>query len=318
MKRLIICICLILLFVSSNASTQQLGEKVYKEVIVDGQKVNRWIETVCIAEYDDKGDIIHSKFSSGEEYWYEYDAKGNLIHEKWPDDEFWYEYDAKGNLIHEKLASGSDIWYEYDAKGNKIRVKDSNGVEIVYKYDVKGNIIYEKRSEAGDEWWYEYDKYGTIIHEWTSDGYESKTVCKYDKNGKLIYSKSNVKPIGSPERIDEWWYEYNADGTIEHGICKDISEYYIHYNKNGNIIYHKSKAWYEDVWDELWCEFDANGNKVFEKGKYGECHYKYDERNNLIYAKWINDLESWYEYEYYNDGTKKTCKKYTTFLGLDD
>lgn len=274
MKNKIIFFVIFCFLFYSFLYSEELGDKVYKEVNIDGEIFYKWLEYTKYEKFDINGNLVYTKELDSDEVFYKYDNNGNKIYEKYGDHEDTYQYDKNNKLIHEKTSSY--------------------------------------------EWWYEYDKYGTIIHEWTSDGYESKTVCKYDKNGKLIYSKSNVKPIGSPERIDEWWYEYNADGTIEHGICKDISEYYIHYNKNGNIIYHKSKAWYEDEWDELWFEFDANGNKVFEKGKYGECHYKYDERNNLIYAKWINDLESWYEYEYYNDGTKKTCKKYTTFLGLDD
>ena len=66
MKRIIICICLIFLFVSSNAFTQQLGDKVYKEVVVDGQKVNKWMVIKYLSDFNERGQIINYKYGRSE------------------------------------------------------------------------------------------------------------------------------------------------------------------------------------------------------------------------------------------------------------
>ena len=64
-----------------------------------------------VAEYNDKGFIIHAKFSAGDEWWYDPDAN-----EHWSDsdgNEHWY--DADGNE-HWYDADGNEHWY--DADGN--------------------------------------------------------------------------------------------------------------------------------------------------------------------------------------------------------
>ena len=210
MKRIIICICLLLIFAISSTIALDMGEKIYKEVIIDGQKVNKWVEigdvieydangniiySKCLnsevwSEFDDRGNIIYEKFSDGEEIRneYEYDKKGNIIHAKSSRNDGSehvgsYEYDTKGNIIHEKSSRGSEIWYEYDAKGNIIHEKKSNGYEAWYEYDAKGKKIHYKSSDL--EWWYEYDAKGNIIHSKSSFGDENWYEYEYWKNGKV-------------------------------------------------------------------------------------------------------------------------------------
>ena len=59
-----------------------MNEKIYKEFIVSGNKVGRWLKKTETSEYNSDGNIVHSKDSEGFEKWYEYDAKGNEIHSK--------------------------------------------------------------------------------------------------------------------------------------------------------------------------------------------------------------------------------------------
>ena len=126
MKRVMMIAVFALLSVCDFAQT--VGEKVYKEVSVNGEMVSKWLEVASITEYDNKGNEIHSKNSDGFEEWYEYDSSGNKIHYK---DTYgvekWYEYDSKGNEIHSKESNGDEYWYEYDSSGNKIHSKESNG-----------------------------------------------------------------------------------------------------------------------------------------------------------------------------------------------
>ena len=78
-----------------SAFSQEIGDKVYKEVEVNGEKLFKWLKYSYLTEYDINGNMIHKKWSDGDELWYEYDSNGNKIHEKWSDgDEWWYEYDS--------------------------------------------------------------------------------------------------------------------------------------------------------------------------------------------------------------------------------
>jgi len=55
----------------------------------------------------------YCKDFDGYEIWYEYDEKGNVIHFKYSDGyEEWYEYDEKGNEIHCKDSDGNEVWYD--------------------------------------------------------------------------------------------------------------------------------------------------------------------------------------------------------------
>lgn|GEM_PF-1943048 len=130
---------------------QSLGDKVYKEVTVDGKRVNKWVILDSFTDYDEKGKEIHGKntFNSEFEFSKEYDSNGNIIHEKIFSDyelkfEQWYEYDSKGNLIHKKNSYGIETWYKYNSKGDKIYVKNFDGNETWYEYDQKGKIIHKK------------------------------------------------------------------------------------------------------------------------------------------------------------------------------
>ncbi len=107
MKRIIICICFLFTLAISNTFAQEIGEKVYKEIIIDGKKINKWLVVYGFADYDDKGNSIYYK-TEDEEWWYDIDDKGNTIHSKSSDDfECWFEYDDKGKKIHEKYSDGT-------------------------------------------------------------------------------------------------------------------------------------------------------------------------------------------------------------------
>ena len=107
-----------------------------------------------VIDYDDKGNMIHYKKSSGYERWCEFDNKGKLIHYKNSNGfEIWYEYDDNGNCIHSKDSKGNEIWLEYDNKGKLIHYKDSKGNEIWWEYDDTGELIHYKNSNGYEEWW---------------------------------------------------------------------------------------------------------------------------------------------------------------------
>lgn len=123
MKRVIIILVFALL--SAFAFAQTVGNKVYKEVSVNGEKVSKWLKVYSITGYDDRGNEIHRKCSNGFECWNEYDNKGNKIHSKYGGGlEEWYEYDNKGNMIHFKSSNSLEELYEYTFWDNgKVKTK---------------------------------------------------------------------------------------------------------------------------------------------------------------------------------------------------
>ena len=78
MKR--ICIALLFLLLISVCSL--MASPIYKSFAVNGETVSRWVVESSVVEFDEQGNEIHFKMSSGFEYWYEYDTDGNEIHFK--------------------------------------------------------------------------------------------------------------------------------------------------------------------------------------------------------------------------------------------
>lgn len=98
-------------------------KKIFKEFVVKGEKISKWVTKTEETEYDSNGNMIHSKDSAG--------------------DEEWKEYNSNGKQIHVKNSKGLEVWYEYDSNGNKIYYKDSDGKENYYEnqYNSDGKLI---------------------------------------------------------------------------------------------------------------------------------------------------------------------------------
>ncbi len=92
----------------------------------------------------------YRKWSDGYEQWHEYNEKGNVIHSKDSTGyEVRYEYDENDendNMIHYKNSDGDEMRWEYNDKGNIIHRKDFDGHEARYKYNEKGDMILRKDS----------------------------------------------------------------------------------------------------------------------------------------------------------------------------
>ena len=57
----------VFLFVCSVLFADDFSTPIYKEVVVNGQKVNKWVKIACITEYNPNGYVIHSNSSNGKE-----------------------------------------------------------------------------------------------------------------------------------------------------------------------------------------------------------------------------------------------------------
>lgn len=253
-------------------------EKVYAQVMIDGQIVGKWVTERSRGDYDINGNLTYSKDYRGVETWNEYDANGNIIHSKSSDGtEKWYEYNTEGKEIYFKSISEqmdmndvidkyfneiitfytTERWSEYDSKGNLIHSKSTS---------IKTDEVSDKSSDgsgsSAEDIWYEYDSNGKLIHKKNSSGYEE-------------------------------WHEYDARGNeIRYKDTSDnahLSE--IEYDANGNITYDRYSS-SNGIGYEMWYEFDNDGK--------------------VIYSKYTFDLEKWYEYWYeyeYNDAGHNVIRK---------
>ena len=156
------------------------------------------------AKFDENGNLVYKKDKEGTE-WHEYDDKENLIHSKYltrsndtdeyQEYEYWYEYDENNNKTHFQDSENNESWWLYDEYNNCIHYNDSMGVEIFRDYNEYNKCIYCKLINFDDtieEDWFEYDsnlnlthyknkKEGDIHEEWR----------EYDYQGNCIHFKNN-------------------------------------------------------------------------------------------------------------------------------
>lgn len=244
MKKIIICICLILVFVSSNVFAQQLGEKVYKDITALGQKYSKWFRVKEVAEYNEDGNKILERDYLGTETSYEYDGKNNLIHKK-------------SISIVTKLPLAVEFWYEYDTAGNKTYQKINTGESIEewwYQYDNRGNINYVRYKSGKDdiETWFDNDNYGNHIQANSSNNKTTIWQYEYDTSGKILYT---LEVSGS--LVWQNWYRYDANGNKIYEKNEYGQENWYDYNDKGNIIYEKSARRGSEEWYEY--EYGNNG-----------------------------------------------------------
>ena len=203
----IICTVFIIL-VSTALFATEIGDKVYMELEIDGDKVGKWVTFCSISEYDVNGWLIY-KNSFNEETRYERDKYGSKIYEKLPDgSETWFEpkYEKNNKLIYRKSSTGIEEWFEYDKNSNVIHYKKSDGFEEWNDYDSKGNCIHTKQSDGFEEW-REYDSKGNLVHVKASNGHE--ILYKYDKTGNTHMGEFKDGSVFISK------YEYYEDGKTQ-------------------------------------------------------------------------------------------------------
>ena len=205
----------------------EFGKRVYKQVIVDGKKVGKWVVLTEVEDWDGNGKLIHR-----------IDASNNY--------EEWKEYDENGNEIHTSDNQGNEVWWEYDSKGEKISFRNNKGVKVSAqnKYNSDDKIIFSERSDATTTE-FEYDENGHLIYikNVTPSGSFGETVeeqfAEYsDEYGDKIISK---KAIVNGELKQEDFFERDDKNSWVHK--KSIRE-----GREFNF------------WAD--CEYDENGKLV--------------------------------------------------------
>ena len=124
-----------LVHIAVNGTTAESRKMGMEQLLILARHADRTIsdKNTEIKEYDEKGNEIHYRNSTGFEWWMEYDEKGNEIHTRNSNGyEWWWEYDENNNLIHHRNSKGFESWTEYDEKGNEIHYRNNDGIEEKY------------------------------------------------------------------------------------------------------------------------------------------------------------------------------------------
>lgn len=272
MKKIIISCCIIMLCTIFKLNAQKIGERVYKEFVLNDETFSKWFEYTGNSEYNEKGEWINPNieydehgneifhnFKEGSEN-YHNDKKGNLIHKiaSTPDGgyEVWYEYDSKGKLIHQiqkNNTDGKEFERWYDNNDNEIQWKTSDGDFSIIEYNSNNQPIHYKGKVYGGsyEWWKEYDKYGNEILHKTSAGLVINTEYIYNFEGRKTYSKE--KRSDSKNTTEKWFDEWGHEIRSKYGDSEFLTDYECDSFGNPIIVYsHNSKTYqyYEyTYWD---------------------------------------------------------------------
>ena len=293
--------------------SQGIGDRVYKEMVIDGKKQYKWLIYSGYEEYDLKSRMIVRRFGwenkkdgrkyssqPKSDYYYVYDK-----HVK----EIVYEYDENNRLIKEKIKIISD-----DIDKEKIQVEEYEKIyKYVLEYNAAGKVVKEiKRildssnndypNETPTEISFEYDENGKLIKKLYDDSYE-----EFDSNGILVFEKvangfrkysSKKLPYEQPSIRNGFVYKggnllYEKRGDYRevfydgngHQLGWDFpsKKHFVEYDDNGNVIH----LWYENG-REFWHEYDKNGNLLHSIMPEGENFYRYD-NNRIVSEQVISD-----------------------------
>jgi len=206
--------------------------------------------------YDSSWNVIHKKFSSGLEIWYEYNDKGLCTHEKRSDGYEEWRYEtlyADHKTFHWKNSEGESEFKKYDYWGRLIYVKHRNGCEVWYEYDENGNCIYENINRGREELF--YNSKGKPIHKkWLNGNREDY---EYDEKGERIYEKQYS--IRGPE-YKKIWYDRALNGKCnvrseDHYLKTTDNEYCWVTSFNCKMTCKKyldgSELWYDSMSNEI-------------------------------------------------------------------
>ena len=272
------------------------------EIIVRGN----WEKTT--KEYDEKGQLINTRHTFGQEERYNYDEEGNLIHSSFTNDGYtWGDkwYDQHGKIIRIKNSEVADEYgftHEYDEQGRLICTTDSYGNKETWEYDEQGRQTHYQYSDAYESW-HNYSSFtipqGVDLMKTIKERVEG--LLQKDFEVKELEMNQTFKMIRTTE-IDN-----DGNKTIEITVF-DKNKKYI-YSKNSKGVEHWSK--YDDKRNEIYYgdsngaeisrqyrEYDDKGNKIHQRNSNGfEENWQYDDKGNEIYYRNSNGTEISTEYD---------------------
>ena len=334
----ILCLFVIILF-SSLVYAQKAGERIYKSIKINGEKVNKWVDCLEVIEYDESGNIIKSNNVSdfsAERVLYKDDHIGKKL---WPTintDECIIEYktvkeiDENKNEEYIRRFKDNQLFYEvtkivndgdeliqkglkceYDANNNIVQIDikekddeyDGYFLEKGCSFDTKGNVI--SFSEESMTYWLEYDKYDNLIRFFTEEnGWKNYTKEEDTILEKITFWESKKKELQSIKKTDIDW-----NGNIGY-YTQNQNSLYFEVNPEGQLLNFKDSQYsnYEESY-----QYDTQGKEIFYSKR------KETPLNSLLIKNpaWPYELHE--EYTYNSKGNKIKCTKYfyTIFFGLN-
>jgi YD repeat-containing protein len=161
--------------------------------------------------FDDQGNMIqYEDIESGQVFEYTYDEHGNKLTCKNSSgftEEF--VYDEHGNIVV-KDSCGLHTQYTYDDHGNKLTLVDSNGYSEEYTYDERGNMLRSVDSRGYSEE-YTYDEHGNALTRVDNNGYFVEWT--YDEQGNILTRKNRHKALGNNVPAFYTVYSYDSRGN---------------------------------------------------------------------------------------------------------
>ena len=149
----------------------------------------------------------------------------------------------------------------------------------------------------------------TTQESYSLTGLEHNSIYRYNKTGKLTYSKKTIMPAFSAEITD-------YINSIKHDERGNVIEYsgsttslFITYNANNLEIESKCISREGALLGHLFFKYDNNGNlleniKATDSTSFLNGAYKYDERQNLIAEIYYNPDKTVNGYHYYHYDSK--------------
>lgn len=296
-------------------------------------------------EYDNFGNCIREKDSSGNSIEYKYSPANKLIEKKNLDDVITrYERLSSGKLSGIFVDGVQTFAATYDGEGRATQVTNNLGNKLSYTYDSQTGIISSvsryDTGKAGYTWnvdskvitvvdanknkvVYEVGKNGRIEKEIDQMG--EVTIYSYDEKGRLIQKKyptefvetyayddvANTVTVSSSFSEKRVFYK-NSIGKITKVENKD-SVLTFDYDTAGRLV--KSNDSFTNIPIEYF--YDSNGNCIQKKSAYFDYHYEYDKKGNVTKASdrisgiWIEferDVRGRVTKEKYSNGVEKTTE----------
>lgn len=237
---------------SISLYAQNIGEKVYKELLIDGKTVNKWCEIKSIKECNEKGFVFHIA-TKDSNIIYNYDKNDKIISDS--NGGVWEYDDAGNNTVYKNKKANYEIIYDYDKEGNKIHSLDSDKEEIWNEYDNSNSLLHAKinsiksdstNMEVTDQY-YEYDKNKNIIHQYNitnNTQLSFEIISSYNQQNQLIYKKTITYEDEKPKYINEEYYQYYQNGKL----------YFYQSKSSSNITWNYHYQYYS--YDNYKCRID--------------------------------------------------------------
>ena len=191
--------------------------------------------------------------------------------------------DEAGNMIHTfPDENGNETWYQYDEECNLVytkSIREDSGIDECYYSYQDGKKVYASWNEGTVEEFFDYNTLGLLSHH--------KKILNHDMNN--VY--------------EENWYEYDSAGNvIKEKTYMLGTTWEKSYNTEGDIIYNSHNGYkYEYQYDEYGRIVEKT--ILYPKGSKREITYHYDNLNNLIAVKEIQNGEIFeFNYSYNSHG----------------